>query len=147
MNQNSIRITFHNTRGLTYFINSQLKYFFLLIIRKEEITSAMNVKIKFIFVPEKEIILLNKKYLHHPYSTDILTFDLSDKKNELDAEIYICTEVVRKNAKRFGVTNKNEFLRVMVHGILHLAGYGDKTKKEQETMRRKEDYYLPFARH
>jgi rRNA maturation RNase YbeY len=98
--------------------------------------------INYIFCSDKFLSELNKKYLHHSTFTDIITFpDLSNPK-KLSGDIYISIERIKENAENYHQTFDKELARVMVHGILHLLGYKDKTPKERELMTRKEDLYL-----
>ena len=82
------------------------------------------------------------QYLQHDNYTDILTFDTSDEQNEISGDIFVSIERVKENARTFKVLFNTELYRVMVHGILHLLGYNDKTQEEKELMKSKEDYYL-----
>ena len=97
--------------------------------------------LNFIFVSEEIILDINKKYLHHHYYTDIITFDHSEG-NVVSGDMYISVETVRTNAKKYCVDFRIEMLRVMVHGILHLCGYKDQTESDIQEMRDKEDQYL-----
>ena len=107
------------------------------VIRKEK----KNVgEINFIFCDDTFLHLLNKKFLKHNTLTDIITFQWPSKT--LSGEIFISIPRVKENAKKFGVSFKNELRRVMIHGILHLCGYKDKTSAQKKIMRKKEDYYL-----
>lgn len=92
-------------------------------------------------VDNKTILQINRQYLNHDYYTDIITFDYS-QINDLQGEIYISLEIVAENANRFTVSFLQEFLRVVIHGFLHLCGYDDKTEKQKKQIRAKEDYYL-----
>lgn len=94
-----------------------------------------------IFCNDKTLLSINKKYLNHNELTDIITFDLSDD-DSIQGEIYISIERVKENAGQLNLTLKEELLRVIFHGVLHLCGYGDKSLKEKKIMREKEDYYL-----
>ena len=91
------------------------------------------------FVNSKEMTRINSKYLNHNYSTDIITFNYSGTKNELDGEIYISIDDAASNSKRFGVTFIEEVLRIVIHGFLHLLGYDDKDRKDRVTMKRLEN--------
>jgi len=130
------------------FFNEKLKFRFLyksLAIEIIELISK-NEKKKFaelnvIFTSDKNLLSLNKKYLQHFYFTDIITFDLSHSK-EISGELYISVDSVKKNAITFKTTFKKELLRVIIHGVLHLVGYKDKSKKDIILMRSKEDFYL-----
>ena len=98
--------------------------------------------INFIFCTDKFLHSTNLQYLQHDTFTDIITFDTSDKTKEISGDIFISIERVKENSKTFNVFFKTELFRVMIHGILHLLGYKDKTQEEQELMKSKEDYYL-----
>jgi probable rRNA maturation factor len=94
------------------------------------------------FVSEKEIKDTNEKFLNHDYITDIIAFDNSFM-DQLNGEILICLTKVEENSKIYsGGNEQNELLRVIIHGILHLCGYKDKSTDEQNEMRRKENIYL-----
>lgn len=98
--------------------------------------------ISFIFTDDEFLREINIKFLEHDYFTDVITFNTSDELGVLNGEIYISSERVRYNSGIYNATIKRETLRVMVHGILHLIGYNDKSDKERENMSLKEDYYL-----
>lgn len=97
--------------------------------------------VDYIFCSDEFLLRLNKEQLNHNYYTDILTFDLSSTK-DTEAEIFISVDRVKDNAKTFQEKLERETLRVIFHGILHLCGYKDKTKKEIIEMRKKEEYYI-----
>jgi probable rRNA maturation factor len=83
----------------------------------------------------------NVQFLNHDYYTDIITFDYST--NDLvSGDLLISLDRVVDNALSLGVPEQKEFNRVVVHGVLHLCGYGDKSHEELLVMRKKEDYYL-----
>lgn len=84
---------------------------------------------------------MNVEYLNHDTLTDVITFDLSDNQ-EVNSEIYISIERVKDNAKDLSTEFETELHRVMIHGVLHLLGYRDKSPEDQSVMRQKEDYYL-----
>lgn len=98
--------------------------------------------IRVLFVPSSRIERLNTTFLNHEYSTDIITFDLSESKTHMDAELYICPSVVYENSLSYSSNYKYEMLRVIIHGLLHLTGYNDKTIKEKKEMRDVEDYWI-----
>jgi rRNA maturation RNase YbeY len=114
---------------------------FLRLITKKEKTTISNLNI--IFCSDEYLLIINQTFLNHNYHTDIITFEISnDKKKGKTAEIYISIDSVRKNAVDYQTTIKNELHRVIFHGVLHLSGYKDKTKKDITIMRSKEDEYL-----
>ena len=83
----------------------------------------------------------NKAYLGHDSFTDIITFDYSEK-DLISGDIFISIDRVKENASLFNTSLENEFSRVIIHGILHLLGYKDKSEKEKKIIRAKEDFYL-----
>jgi rRNA maturation RNase YbeY len=102
-------------------------------------------EINYIFCSDEYLLQLNKQYLNHSTLTDIITFDYTadqPKKNQLAADIFISTERVRENAEKFEVAFTDELHRVLVHGLLHLCGFKDKTAKDQTRMRTKENESL-----
>jgi probable rRNA maturation factor len=99
------------------------------------------VSIDIIFCSDVFLLKLNKEFLKHNFLTDIITFNNSED-NFVSGELYISLERVKENAKKFDVTYKSEIYRVIIHGILHLLNYEDKTSEKKKKMREKEDYYL-----
>ena len=97
--------------------------------------------LSFVFCDDIDLLDKNSKYLNHDNFTDILTFDYSENNN-ISGDIYISIDRVKENAKTYKATFENELDRVMIHGVLHLLGYEDKSEKEQKIMREKEDFYL-----
>lgn len=97
--------------------------------------------INFIFCSDEYLLELNKSSLNHDYYTDIITFDYCEGQ-EVSGDLFISIDRVKENAKEMKLTFEEELHRVMIHGVLHLCGYKDKTKKDAETMRSKEDFYL-----
>ena len=109
------------------------------MVAESEIKKLGNINI--IFCSDNYILDVNMKYLQHDYFTDIITFDYCEK-NVLSGDLFISIDSVRENALFYGTEFSDELNRVMVHGVLHLAGYDDHTEEEIKTMRSKEDYYL-----
>lgn len=104
---------------------------------------AMKISsISVLFISDDEIIEVNKKYLDHNVTTDVITFPLSENSDPIEGEIYISIDTTRRNSVEFGVTHKSELLRVAIHGALHLSGYDDSTSVLKSKMKEKEDYYL-----
>ena len=97
--------------------------------------------IKFVFCDDNFLLKINKEFLGHDTYTDIITFDYSIG-NEVISEIYVSTDRVEENAKKYKQTFENEIHRVMIHGVLHLCGYNDKLAEEKQIMRDKENHYL-----
>ncbi|KKP33133.1 MAG: rRNA maturation RNase YbeY [Candidatus Staskawiczbacteria bacterium RIFOXYB2_FULL_32_9] len=94
------------------------------------------------FISPKEIKKVNKKYRNKNKPTDVLAFERILKISNL-AEVVICSEVAKENAKKFGNTFKKELLKVFIHGVLHVCGYDhEKSKREAKIMEEKENFYL-----
>ena len=109
-------------------------------VAKEETHSIENIN--YIFCSDEYLLNVNQEHLQHDYYTDIITFDLSDVKGQIVADIFISVDRVRENSLDAKTTFDNEMHRVLVHGLLHLIGYNDKTESEQSVMRSKENYYI-----
>ena len=101
--------------------------------------------LNYIFTNDEILVQLNKEYLRHFTLTDIITFDLSENSGILSGDIYISVDRARENAKEYKDSLTNEIRRLMIHGVLHLMGYRDKSREEREQMRAKEEYYLSLA--
>lgn len=99
-------------------------------------------ELNFIFCSDAYLLNINQQYLNHDTYTDIVTFDNSEEENVIAGDIFISVERVRENAEKFGVTERDELHRVIIHGVLHLCGYLDKKKEDKELMTSKEDEYL-----
>lgn len=97
--------------------------------------------INIIFCSDPFIQELNNKYLKHNYFTDIITFDNS-QDNVISGDLYISIDTVKSNAIEYSASFENELHRVIIHGILHLLGYNDKTKEESIVMREMENKCL-----
>ncbi|MDR3273687.1 MAG: rRNA maturation RNase YbeY [Flavobacteriaceae bacterium] len=98
-------------------------------------------EINYIFCSDEQLLEINKQYLQHDFYTDIITFDY--RENDLiSGDIFISTDRVKENAEINQVDFEEEMNRVLVHGILHIIGYKDKTDEDSKLMRKKENYYL-----
>lgn len=94
-----------------------------------------------VFLNDPQLHKLNLEYLKHDSFTDVVTFDYSDK-GQIGGDICISVERVSENAITFGVSFSQELARVIIHGVLHLCGYKDKTLIQKNEIRAKEDMYL-----
>lgn len=97
-------------------------------------------EVNFIFCSDEYLREMNVEYLNHDYYTDVITFPYAP--GEVAGDVFISSERVADNAQINGVDFDRELCRVMVHGILHLCGYKDKTPEEEAQMREKENHYL-----
>ena len=98
-------------------------------------------EINYIFCDDQYLLKKNQKYLQHDSLTDIITFDYTEE-NRLSADIFISIERIKENAITFAVPFETELRRVIIHGVLHLMGYKDKSEEDAQTMRSKENFYL-----
>jgi len=99
------------------------------------------IKIEFFFSTDTYLNKLNKKHLNHNTLTDVITLDYSTKKHII-GDIFISVDRITENSKQYQTTFKRELARVMIHGVLHLIGYKDKSVDEKIIMREKENEYL-----
>jgi rRNA maturation RNase YbeY len=116
----------------------ELKAFIKLIFEKEKTPLK---SLNYIFCSDEYLLKINRDFLTHDYYTDIISFSLGEG-SAIEGEVYISIERVRHNAINLSFPFKEEILRVIFHGALHLCGYNDKKKKEISTMRSKEDHYI-----
>ena len=102
--------------------------------------------VAYIFCSARRLLEMNRQFLGHDYFTDVITFDYSDRKGTrtVSGDIFIDVETVADNARQYGATTLQEMRRVVVHGLLHLCGQGDKTPRTNAQMHRKEDKYLAY---
>jgi len=129
---------FSSTTSFNLTSQERVSLWLLDVINKEE--KAIK-EISFNFCNDKELLKVNQEFLSHDNLTDIITFDYSDSSGII-GEILISTERVKDNALDFDQPFDVELRRVMVHGILHLCGYKDKSDDEKILMTKKEDFYL-----
>jgi len=97
--------------------------------------------LNFVFTSDEEILKTNVQYLKHNTYTDIITFDYCEGK-KINGDIIISVERVKENADKFKTDFETEIKRVIIHGVLHLCGYKDKSEKDSKLMRSKENAAL-----
>lgn len=140
-------------------INMDIEYYIedcqFELSNKYEITKWINETITYqereigdvsiIFCSDNYLLEVNKKYLNHDYYTDIITFDYCEKELNncpISGDLFISIDTVNRNAKEYKIEFEIELRRVIIHGILHLLGYKDKSETEAMEMRSQEDFYL-----
>jgi len=133
-------ISFNNI-DIGFRIKDKLKLKRWILKSIEEDQKAVDF-ISFNFCSDKYILKLNNNALNHNYYTDIITFELNNKNENIEGDIYISIDRVKENAKFLKESFVNELHRVIIHGVLHLCGYKDKSSRNSKTMREKENYYL-----
>lgn len=138
-----MNISFHYLDKVSFRIdiNDLYKRFFQIAFFENVQLQEVNV----IFVNDRRIKILNKKYLNHNYPTDIITFNYSESLF-ISGDLFISIDTIWYNSKMNKVSFKDELYRVIIHGILHLIKYNDKSKVEKIIMRKKENYYLRLFR-
>lgn len=97
--------------------------------------------VNFVLMTDKALLYYNETFLHHDDHTDVITFPV-ESNNGVAGDVLISYERVKENAATFNVPTQHELRRVMVHGVLHLLGYKDKSKAQREAMRGLEEKYL-----
>ncbi|MBR1928759.1 MAG: rRNA maturation RNase YbeY [Paludibacteraceae bacterium] len=97
--------------------------------------------INYLFCTDEHILSVNRQFLSHDYYTDIITFDYSNN-HILSGDIVISIDTIRSNAQLLGIEFQDELHRVIIHGVLHLTGQGDKTAEAEKIMHQKEDLAL-----
>jgi probable rRNA maturation factor len=133
-------IVFQSEEDLDFSVSKEthIKDWIKKIMRKEGKTCG---DLYYFFCGDEHLLNINKEFLNHDTYTDIITFDYSEKK-ALSGEIFISIDRVQENAGKYKVTFEKELLRIMIHGVLHLCGYGDKKPVDKKKMRAKEDEAL-----
>ena len=131
-------IEFHNE--IDFFLQNQgeLQRWIKKVITSENKEMG---EINYIFCSDEYLLERNIKYLNHDTLTDIITFNYC-KGKIITSDIMISIDRVKENSTIFDNSFSEELHRVMIHGILHLIGYDDKTEKEKILMRKKENFYL-----
>ncbi len=107
------------------------------IKQEEKLVGEINI----INCSDEYLLEINKKYLNHNYYTDVITFDYV-VDNIVSGDIFISEDRIKDNANEMSNPTQDEFLRVIIHGVLHLCGYDDQTTQEIKIMREKENHYL-----
>ena len=121
-----------NKRLLSAFINELIR----------EHLPVKKAGLSYVFCNDDYLLEKNQQFLNHDTLTDIITFDLSENKEELLGEIYISVDRVRDNALKFSIPYATELHRVIFHGALHLCGFKDKKKEDKVLMTQMENTCL-----
>lgn len=95
----------------------------------------------YIFCSDDYLLDMNREHLNHDYFTDIITFNYNVGLS-LSGDVFISYDRIVDHANEYGVSVYDELCRVMVHGVLHLVGYNDKSDSEQKVMTEMENKYL-----
>jgi probable rRNA maturation factor len=114
-------------------------YYFILDILAMENSNCGTIN--FVFCNDSYLLKINNEFLKHDFYTDIITFDYSEN-NIISGDLFLSLDRIKDNAIFYKISLMEEILRVMVHGILHMVGYNDKTRIERKIMKEKENFYL-----
>ena len=107
-----------------------------------ELEGTNDLAVNVVLQSDDELLILNRTALKHDFYTDIITFELERSDTLLESELYISVDRARENAERFGIELVKELTRVVVHGMLHLAGFNDKDPDEKKRMQMRERFWL-----
>ena len=129
-NNQNINFTLKNKTALKAWISD--------VAKKEKKKTGT---IHYIFTNDDDLLKMNQQFLDHNTYTDIITFDYTED-NTINGDIFISIDRVKENANKFDTSFENELHRVIIHGVLHLCGYKDKSKADAELMRKKENSSL-----
>lgn len=99
--------------------------------------------LEIVYVDEDEIVIINKEHLDRDYVTDIITFRYDEENDqEIEGTLFCCAPRIIEQANEFNESPEKEFLRIYIHGLLHLGGYEDKSNPQKQQMTDKENTYL-----
>ena len=102
--------------------------------------------INIVFCSDQHLLVINKEYLNHDYYTDIITFNFCENKT-ISGDLFISIDRIKDNSKKNKLHFVNELHRVIIHGVLHLCGFNDKTNEEKKEIRQLENYFLNQIKH
>ena len=116
------------TENISYTIRdkNKIRELLLMVIKKEK--KKLSEEVNIILTDDESLLKINVDFLGHDTYTDTITFSYNEMDNEVFGDIYISLDRVRENAKTFSTTIQKELVRIMIHGVLHLCGYEDKTE-------------------
>jgi len=115
------------------------------ILRAISLENKVLQHLNYIFCSDEYLRNINVEYLNHDYYTDIITFDNSETDIDIEGDIFISLDRIKENAQTLETQYSEELKRVIIHGLLHLIGYNDKTNIDKKHMREKENTYLSLS--
>ncbi len=104
------------------------------------------LRVEVVFVDDSEILEMNRRYLGHDHVTDIITFPYHENDEPLEGTLFCCAPQIRRQSEELDVTFDTEVLRIVIHGLLHLIGYNDKTEAQRSHMHSLENKYITLYR-
>lgn len=138
LKMNGLKITIKNLQKKIPIFPAKIKKTILKTFKNEGIKEG---EITVSFVSDRLISKLNFKYLSENRPTDVLAFNLTDKRKTIIADIIISAETAMRNSKLYQTTLPYELNLYSAHGCLHLLGYNDNNPKNAKIMRKKEAEY------
>ncbi len=111
-------------------------------VTETEMPELAEFSLALVTMSDAELLALNRSALAHDWFTDIITFEIERSDALLEAEIYLSVDRAMASARRFRQTVELEMLHLVIHGVLHLAGYDDKSREGKKQMRARERWYL-----
>ncbi len=134
--------SFYFETNFTIILQNRLAFWIKSAIQNENFKAG---EIAYIFCDDAYLVEKNIRYLNHNTLTDIISFDYTDE-DRVSGDIFISIDRIKVNAKKYKVEFLDELHRVIIHGVLHLCGYNDKTEQDKKEMKAKEDYYLSLRK-
>lgn len=140
--QKTTPLQIFNTSGFHLPFDEKKLLQLLKFVEKKESLSFKSLEL--VYVDEADITDINKKYLNSDYITDVITFryDDDENRNAIEGTLYCCAQRIAEQSAEYATDLCQEFYRIFIHGLLHLAGYEDKPGTEKQKMTELEDYYL-----
>lgn len=117
---------------------AEIKSWIRTVVEKEKLSLG---NLNYIFMSDESLLKMNIQFLKHNTYTDIITFNYNEER-KVSGDIFISIDRVKENAEKFKVSFEEELHRVIIHGVLHLCGYKDKSKIDSDLMRKKENSAL-----
>jgi rRNA maturation RNase YbeY len=112
------------------------------LLEEHELCCFMLLEV--VYVDEEEIVRINSEYLGRDYVTDVITFRYDEQENDeqIEGTMFCCAPRITEQAREYNQEPAAEYTRILIHGMLHLTGYEDKSESEKKAMTNREDYYL-----
>ena len=140
VDEGSLAISIENESRLELPVSEKEIQRIIASIATEEKISGGHIEL--VYVTPDEMIRMNTEFLGKEYLTDNIAFQYEDEGDPIEATIYQCPVRIEEQAEEFGTTFVSEFVRVLIHGVLHLCGYRDHIEAEKQLMRQKEEEFL-----
>ncbi len=134
----ALSVVISNNSGRRFLPYSKIEETARRVFKGEKIRNA---ELSVVLTSDTFIRTINKQYLNHDFATDVISFTLEDKP-VLVGELYISVDTAELQAKDYGVSLRNELMRLTAHGTLHLCGYEDNSLEERKIMHNLEDCYI-----